>query len=448
MTTDNKSGSKTALDIDIGRRQLLAGGAALSVGSLLPSGATIAEDAVRQTIDLPGADELVPENMPKGFSWSEMERRWKKVREWMRREKFDCLLVPARTRGSADVKWLSESVANWVVFPLERQPTLIFRRRQERDEILEKSPVDFDLRISRFNRSQLLIDRLKELGMQRARIGVGNLSGQMRMDEGGVSYVTMSRLKEAIPRATFESAVTLLMRVKLERGPEEIEVLRLASRVSELGVRAIVETAGVGAIHRDIWFNVFKTFLDATGENPTGISIRAGHEANSARGRPLNEAFQPGQICSQELSGVVLGYHSQVNHSMCVGPPAPAAWESAFKYCVEIFHTLLEAAKPGLSFHEYSELYRRKVLEKGTAWWGVVYHTGGAHGDGPRMGPGRDDENSDLVIKPGMVFTIKPRFAINGVEAPSSQIGDPVLITETGAERLGKRKLELITLGT
>ena len=447
MSTSPKN--KTAHPaVDIGRRQLLASGAALSVGSMLASGSTTAMAATTQTIDLPGADELIPANMPTGFSKLEMERRWKKAREWMRQEKFDCLLVPARPQGSADVKWLSESVANWVVFPLDGQPTLIFRRRQERDEIQQKSKVEFDLRMSRFNRSQLIIDRLNELGMQNARIGVGNLSGQMRNDEGGVSYITMTRLVEALPKAKFDSAVKLLMRVKLQRGPEEIEVLRLSSRVSELAIRAIVETAGVGVMQRDVWFNVFKTLLDATGEAPPRISIRAGDEANTARGRPLNEKMLPGQICGQELSGSVLGYNSQVNHSLCVGPPAPANWESAFKYCVEIFHTLVDAAKPGLSFHEYSEIYRRKVEEKGTAWWGVVYHTGGAAGDGPRMGPNRDDENSDLVIQPGMVFTIKPRFAIAGVPAPSSQFGDPVLITETGAERLGRRSPDVITLGT
>jgi len=151
--------------VNIGRRGFLATGAALSVGSLFASGAKVATTASGQTIDLPGADELVPEKMPTGFSRSEMERRWKKAREWMNIENFDCLLVPAREQGSADVKWLSESVANWVVFPADGQPTLIFRRRQERDEILEKSPIEFDLRVSRFNRSQLLIDRLKELGM-------------------------------------------------------------------------------------------------------------------------------------------------------------------------------------------------------------------------------------------------------------------------------------------
>ncbi|MDH3432040.1 MAG: M24 family metallopeptidase [Gammaproteobacteria bacterium] len=432
----------------LGRRELLKAGAALSVGSLLAMDAEIANAEPGRSIELPGADELVPSKMPKGFSATEMQRRWKKCREWMNRDKFDCLIVPARPQGNADVKWLSESNANWMVFPAEGQPTLIFRGGDDSRNAKDKSPVEFDLRVSRFNRSQVIIDRLKELGLERARIGVGNLSGQMRNDEGGVSYVTMLKLKNALPKATFETAVPLLMQVKLERGADEIEVLRLASRVSELAIRAIVETAGPGVPHRDVWFHVFKTLLNASGEEPQRISIRGGDEGNTAGGRPLDEIFVAGQICSQELSGMVLGYASQVNHAMCIGPTKPRNWDSAFKYCVEIFHALVDYAKPGVSFQEYSEFYRKKVEAKGTAYWGVVFHTAGASGDGPRMGPTRPDENGDLVIQPGMVFTIKPRFAIAGVETPSAQFGDAVLITENGAERLGRRKPEVITLGT
>jgi Xaa-Pro aminopeptidase len=446
MSTDHEeSAEPTPMKID--RRELLSTAAGLSVGSLLVSTPLNARAEPGRTIELPGAEELVPGNMPKAFSKAEIERRWEKLREWMNREKFDCLIIPARPGGNADVKWISESNANWAVFPADGMPTLIFRGGDDSRAVQAKSAVEFDFRVSRFKRSQVIIDRLKELGMERARIGVGNLSGQMRNDEGGVSYITMSNLLKALPRAKFESAVPLLMEVKLERGPEEIEVLRLASRVSELSVRAIVESAGVGVMQRDVWFNVFKTLLDASGEEPQRISIRGGDEGNTAGGRPLDEVFLAGQICSQELSGTVLGYASQVNHAMCVGRPAPANWESAFKYCVEIFHALVDYAKPGISFQEYSEFYRRKVEEKGTAYWGVVFHTGGASGDGPRMGPTRPDENGDRVIKPGMVFTIKPRFVIQGVESPSAQFGDPVLITETGALRLGRRKPEVITLG-
>ena len=63
------------------------------------------------------------------------------------------------------------------------------------------------------------------------------------------------------------------------------------------------------------------------------------------------------------------------------------------------------------------------------------------------MGPTRPDETQDLVIESGMIFTMKPRVPIKGVEAPAAQIGDPVLVTETGAQRLGQRQLEVITVG-
>lgn len=108
----------------------------------------------------------------------------------MNRDGFGGLIIPSRPEGNADVKWLSESNADWVVFPAEGPPTLIFRGGEDSREVQAKSPVTFDLRVSRFNRSQLIIDRLKELGLERSRIGVGNLSGQMRNDEGGVSFVT------------------------------------------------------------------------------------------------------------------------------------------------------------------------------------------------------------------------------------------------------------------
>ena len=165
----------------------------------------------------------------------------------------------------------------------------------------------------------------------------------------------------------------------------------------------------------------------------------------------MNEIIQAGQILSETLSASVLGYNCQVNQTICVGKPAPTNWESTFKYNIELFEALVDWAKPGRTFADYSTFYKQEIDKRiaklgGKPYTGVVFHTGGALGDGPRMGWGRDDENSDLVIESGMVFTIKPRVPIPGLPTPSTQIGDGVLITEKGAERLGRRKLEPITV--
>ena len=155
---------------------------------------------------------------------------------------------------------------------------------------------------------------------------------------------------------------------------------------------------------------------------------------------------------SETLSASVLGYNLQVNQTMCVGRPEPTNWESTFRFNMDLFDALVDWAKPGRTFADYSTFYKQEIDKRiavvgGKYYAGVIYHTGGALGDGPRMGWGRDDENSDLVIEPGMVFTIKPRVPIPGLETPSTQVGDGVLITESGAQRLGRRTIEPILIG-
>ena len=76
------------------------------------------------------------------------------------------------------------------------------------------------------------------------------------------------------------------------------------------------------------------------------------------------------------------------------------------------------------------------MLKRGDIFRGVVIHSGG-NNDGPRWGPGRK-EALDAVFQEGMVFTIKPRIPIKGVEAPAAQFGDGVVVTATGTRRLGK----------
>ncbi len=434
------------------RRELLLKTTIASAGTALAGCATLAGpvSVPRNTMDIPDSPGLTPDRMPGSFSTSELERRWNKCRQWMQTAGFDALLIPSRPEGNADIKWFTENGPDWIVFPQSGQPTAIFRTGAEAEVFANSTSLPIKVTDSRLNRSGLMITALKETGLGNGRIGVGNLSGVVRNDEGGVSHITMSRITAALPGARFESAVDLLMRVKLSRGPEEIEVLKLASRVSELGLKAIVDTAAPGVPQRDVWFQVFKAMLDASGEAPGRVSIRAGDEGNTANGQPLNEYIKPGQIISEEISSSVLGYNSQVNQAICVGP-APAKWDFAWKSNLELFNELLAWAKPGRSFADYSKFYKQWIdnysaKHGGEMYFGVVFHTAGALGDGPRMGWGRDDENGDLLIEPGMVFTLKPRVPIPGVVSPNCQIGDAILITESGAERLGRRRLDMITL--
>jgi Xaa-Pro aminopeptidase len=105
---------------------------------------------------------------------------------------------------------------------------------------------------------------------------------------------------------------------------------------------------------------------------------------------------------------------------------------------------MIDYIKPGNKVMEAVDFYEKEVAKRGEVFRGVVFHSGG-NNDGPRWGPGRK-EAVDAVFQEGMVFTIKPRIPIKGVPAPAAQFGDGVVVTATGTRRLGKRKLELVTV--
>jgi Xaa-Pro aminopeptidase len=253
-------------------------------------------------------------------------------------------------------------------------------------------------------------------------------------------------VRRAFPQAQFESAADILWRVKLVHSAEEIAVLEKATEVSELGVQAMVETARPGTIHRDVWLKMYSAMVQASGERPWRLSISARGSGNASFGFPLDEIFSSGQILGQECSGSVLGYGSQVNHSVLLGSPAPADWASAGQYCLDLFQTLLERIAPGKSIKEFCDFCGEKLKARGVVRpGGVLIHSSGL-ADLPRCGPGRMEGGDELVFQAGMAFDLKPSVPVKQTPTPA-EFGDSILVTEKGARRLGKRKMELMTLG-
>jgi Xaa-Pro aminopeptidase len=467
-----KAISRSKSSEKLSRRDLLLGassGVAISLaGTALPAWSQSSQSGATADRAAP-IRSISPASMPKAWSSEEFRRRWQGVRQGMKESHFDCLIVPQhstqamihdRQDGDADVQYLAGIPAGWVIVPVEGKIIAISSRIGSL--LADKRPIpgivmttlfadnapDIEVRFSNEEGlwSPSIIDCLKELKMDRARIGVGSLANIFRNTEGSVTYTTFDRVRQAFPRAQFESAADILWRVKLVHSAEEIAVLEKATEVSELGVQAMVETARPGTIHRDVWLKMYSAMVQASGERPWRLSISARGSGNASFGFPLDEIFSSGQILGQECSGSVLGYGSQVNHSVLLGSPAPADWASAGQYCLDLFQTLLERIAPGKSIKEFCDFCGEKLKARGVVRpGGVLIHSSGL-ADLPRCGPGRMEGGDDLVFQAGMVFDLKPSVPVKQTPTPA-EFGDSILVTEKGARRLGKRKMELMTLG-
>jgi Xaa-Pro aminopeptidase len=298
-----------------------------------------------------------------------------------------------------------------------------------------------DVRIVDGPWSASIIDAMREANVTQGRIGVTDLVDASRQAEGEVTYTTYDRVLKAFPQAKFQAASYLLDGVAALHSPEEIAVLEKTTQVGELGLQAMFETARPGVVQRVVWLAMFNAMVNASGERPFRVSVRADGAGNSALNRPLEEVMRAGQVLSQECSGCVLGYGSQVNHSVVVGSPAPADWDAAAKDSLDTFEEMVAAIAPGKMVKDICAPYDKRLVARGDKPGALVIHSGGL-GTLPRGGSA--GPVGQMVLQTGMVFDVKPAFRLKA--GGTAQFGDSIVVTENGARRLGKREMKVVKL--
>ncbi len=447
--------SRKPKDGGFSRRELLQGTSTGIAAALLTPAASSWAQGAQNDRGSAGAQKLAaitPESLPKAWSREEIQRRWQAVRQKMKEANLDCLLacqhhpgemISERQDGDADIEYLTGITLpfKWVVLPMEGKVTALSTNqiRGAREEKLSQER-GIDVRIADVW-SEGIIGAMKEANVAQGRIGVTDLVDASRQPEGEVSYTTYDRVLKAFPQAKFQPASYLIDGVAALHSPEEIAVLEKTTQVGELGLQAMFETARPGVVQRVVWLAMFNAMVNASGERPFRVSVRADGPGNSALNRPLEEVMRAGQVLSQECSGCVLGYGSQVNHSVVVGSPAPADWDAAAKDSLDTFQEMVAAIAPGKMVKEICAPYDKRLVARGDKPGALVIHSGGL-GTLPRGGSA--GAVGQIVLQAGMVFDVKPAFRLKN--GGTAQFGDSVVVTENGARRLGKREMKVVKL--
>lgn len=386
------------------------------------------------------------------FSLKERDRRWRRVRELMVGKKIDCLLVPGARAAEdhANARYLSQMGspygAPWVVFPGAGEVTAIMGTARDIKQWSQLSNWISDLRHGRES-AVIAIERLKELGLKGSVVGVTDLSGCHRNPGGIFSYEDFRRIQEALPETRFVPNNDTLELARMVKGTEELEVIEHIVYANEKAIQAMFEVARPGVELAKVWLAVTTTMIQMTGDYPARVSIAADSAANTTIGLPIPEPIREGAVLSQELCARLQGYRAQCNHSFVVGRPCSEEYRRAMMAATEIYHALLEWIKPGRTIGDLVDEYERLASERRVSVSGVVVHTNGLGNDRPRVGPSvPKPEDRALVIEPGFTFTIKPAPKLTD-SGQYAEVGDPLTVNETGARRLGKRKLEAIVVG-
>ena len=407
--------------------------------------------------------DSIPEQIPRPvFSLAERDRRWSRVRETMATENLDGLIAPA-TLEEGDTLYLTQVGGRtreaWVAFARDPAKPILAIVESERVKGFWLGAQSWlqeqNFRVSSMNMSDSVILALKELDLERGRVGVAQLTGVRFDPEGLIPFTTFDRVRSALPQANFV-ATDILHRLRMIKSPEEIAVLRNIVAANEKAIITLVQAARTATRQADIWYPVYIQLFLSTGELPTRLSMALNKGGNSTLGAPTADPVQAGQILSEEISANYQGYRAQINHSLFIGSaatPGYSYYETGIQAAIKIFIAVVEAIRPGKTttgelMARYTELAREVGAEPPG---GVLLHSSGIGSQRPRVGP-TTREDMDVVLQPGMTFDLKPTIVMRrevvsdiGAKNRSVQIGEHVVVTETGAIRLGTRALKPIT---
>lgn len=391
--------------------------------------------------------------LPK-FSRDERTRRWGRVRELMRQHQLDAIIgFPNQSHWDqfqADIRYLTHIGGHQtevaVVFPESGEVTAFVRGSNEVEWWRIAQDWVTDVRASRRSWGEPMAERMNELRLGQARIGVSGLSGLLRAPEGTVVSGMIEKLRRIFPKAQFENATELLQDARSVKGPEEVAWIERAAAILDKVVEAILAKAKPGVMENEMVATIWHTIIANRGDYPSMTHWGAGVDVPWASRIAPHRPLQAGDMINTELEAKYGGYIAQTVQAAGLGE-IPSELKSAFDVSVKVFDALVKFMKPGVTFRALVTYYRRLVQESGHIPKGMLLHGRGIGEDRPQItGEVAGDmytsatytQHLDLPLLEGNVFVLKPG-AMPGDAPDSIRCGDTVVIEANGARRLGKR---------
>ncbi len=240
--------------------------------------------------------------------------------------------------------------------------------------------------------------------------------------------------------STTDGLINAMRAVKSE---DEIELIKQAQAIAELGFAHITEVVRAGMTEREIRTELDYFMLKNGAERVSFDTIAvSGKNSSLPHGVPSDKPLEDGDMLTLDFGAVCGGYHSDMTRTVAVG-----CFNSAQREIYEVVLAAQEAAlavlRPGVPCREADRAARDVITKAG---YGDCFGHGTGHGVGleihedPMLNPRSED-----ILKAGNVVTVEP-----GVYLPGQfgvRIEDMALITDDGCENLTRSPKEICVVG-
>jgi len=365
-----------------------------------------------------------------------MRSRRERLAALAERERVETVLVCGENRTGSGVAWLTgwPVTAEAVALFDSRRPGALFVQYHNHLPLARRLARDFEVRWG----GPSTLDALEGELLERKATRLGVI--------GPLAAAKQRRLAQRHELVDLNAHYT---RLRLIKSPEEIDWVRLGAWLSDRAVDALRREARAGLDERSLWRICENAYV---GEGGTtwihyfGATSMAAPDCCVPAQYPSSRKLQQGDALFCEISAQFWDYPGQVLRSFTVGAAPARLYRDLYAAAEAAFGAMLAVVKAGASVRELVEA--ASCIERA----GFTTCDDLAHGFvggylPPVLGSASRPAGPvpEMALEAGMTLVLQPNVVTPEGRA-GVQIGELVLVTETGHERLHQVPMEFFRL--
>jgi Xaa-Pro aminopeptidase len=269
------------------------------------------------------------------------------------------------------------------------------------------------------------------------------LAGAKRVGLDLMSYHLRPRfafeLRDALEGADVVDVTQAVDDLRLVKSAAEIDYLRRAAHVADLGVTAGTNAIREGVTDREVMAAIQHATALNGGEFPAYPFLVDAR--GTLHGTPIGKILRKGDTVYMEVSGVVRRYHCNISRTVVVGEPSQQI-RDLYKVVKDSLDQATDAMRPGVTVTEIVELVARLHSGYEENTWGRFGFSMEIAYPPIWIGGLSLMKGDDHVLEPGMVITMEP--GLSYADGATMMLGNNVLITEHGPEILNNVPSDLV----
>lgn len=250
-------------------------------------------------------------------------------------------------------------------------------------------------------------------------------------------------LRDELGAAEQTLAGPILRELRMRKDPAEIDALRRAGAAIDRVHARMGEWLRAGRTEAEVGADITAAIEEEGHDSADFVIVGSGPNGASPHHDVSDRVIEQGDVVVVDIGGPLPeGYNSDSTRTYAVGEPRDADVAATYAVLHDAQRAAVRAVQPGATSSSIDAAARERIAEAGYGEQ-FIHRTG--HGIGldvheePYIMSG-----SDLVVEPGMAFSIEPGIYQAGKWG--ARIEDIVLVTDDGVEELNTRPHELVVL--